>query len=302
VLRLTNHLFRELLVIDRRLLLAATALLCATAAPAAAQEATTPEQQQIETDYNKDTVTIGIGAAYMPDYDGSNDYRVSPAPVAIGSVGGFNFSLIGNRASIDLIPNRNPRKLDIQFGPIGVINFDRQSVNAIYDPAIKALGKRATTLELGGYVGLGKTGVITSKYDRLAVSVSYRQGVTGAHRSYIWQPTINYITPLSTKVAVGFYGNAQYAGQGYADTYYTITPTQSIASGLPSFNAKAGWKSYGAGGFVAYSLTGNLLHGFKVMAGGTYTRLLGDFGYSPVVRIAGSKHQWLGAAGIAYTF
>ena len=295
-------------MIDRRLFASATVLLLATAAPAFAQDAppaassSAATDAQIADDYNKDSVTLGIGGAYIPVYEGSSDYHVEPAPFAIGSVKGFNFTVIGNRASVDLIPNRPGDKIDLQFGPIAVLNFDRSDLSSIKDARIRALGKRNTSLEVGGYVGIGKTGIITSPYDRLAVSVSYRQGVTGANRSYFWQPSINYITPLSRKAAVGFYGSAQYAGQGYAYTYYSITPTQSLASGLPAFNARKGWKSYTAGAFATYSLTGNLLHGFKIVAGGAYTGLLNDFSYSPIVRIAGSKSQWLGAAGIAYTF
>jgi MipA family protein len=40
----------------------------------------------------------------------------------------------------------------------------------------------------------------------------------------------------------------------------------------------------------------------KVIAGGAYSRLLGSYSYSPIVRTAGSPNQWLGAAGLAYTF
>jgi len=134
------------------------------------------------------------------------------------------------------------------------------------------------------------------------VSVSYRHDVNNAHDSEIWQPTINYLTPLSTKAAVGLFASAEHAGRGYADTYFTISPTQSIASTLPVYNASKGWKNYTVGGLVTYSLTGNLLHGFKLIAGGTYRRMLNDFADSPVVSVAGSKSQWLGAVAIGYTF
>lgn len=295
----------ERAVIDRRFLAAAAALFVCAADPASAQDAASavpPGNDQLAADFGGDSVTIGAGAGYVPDYDGSNDYRIVPAPLVIGSVGGFNFSVLGNRASVDLIPNRPGRSLDLEVGPIGVINFDRSSLKSIDEASVRALGKRKTTLELGGYVGIGKTGVITSAYDKLSASVSYRQGVSGAHDSYVWQPSLTYLTPLSRKAAVGLFGSAQYAGQGYATTYYTITPTQSLASGLPVFNARKGWKNYAVGGFATVSLTGDLLHGFKLAAGGTYTRLMNDFGYSPIVRLRGSKNQFLGAVGIAYTF
>ena len=170
------------------------------------------------------------------------------------------------------------------------------------DPRVKALGKVKTAIELGGYVGIGKTGVITSPYDKLSVSLSYRHDVAGAHDSGIWQPSINYLTPLSTKAAVGLFATAEHAGRGYATSYFSISPTQAIASGLPTYNARGGWKNYSIGGLATYSLTGNLLHGWKVVAGGTYRRMLNDFGDSPVVSIAGSRNQWLGAVGVAYTF
>jgi outer membrane scaffolding protein for murein synthesis (MipA/OmpV family) len=290
-------------VIDRRLYLSAAALLLAGATPALAQETpATSERDQIAADFDKDTVTVGIGGAYFPDYEGSKTYRFTPAPVAIGSVKGFAFSVVGNRASLDVIPNRPGQTVDLQLGPVGVVNFDRSSLSSIDDPRIRALGKRGTAIELGGYVGIGKTGVITSPYDKVSVSVSYRKGVSGGHRSDIWEPQFTYLTPLSTKAAVGLYASAEHVGQGYADSYFSITPTQALASGLPTYNAHSGWKSYSVGGFVTYSLTGNLLHGFKVLAGGSYSRELGDFSYSPVTRIAGSPSQWLGALGLAYTF
>lgn len=290
-------------MIDRRFCVSAAALLLASATPALAQEQPAgSERDRIAADFDKDSVTVGVGGAYFPDYEGSKTYRFTPAPVAIGSVKGFAFSVVGNRASLDVIPNRPGRTIDLQLGPVGVVNFDRSSLSSIDDPRIRALGKRGTAIELGGYVGIGKTGVITSPYDKVSVSVSYRKGVSGGHRSDIWEPQFTYLTPLSTRAAVGVYASAEHVGQGYAESYFSITPTQALASGLPTFNARSGWKSYSTGGFVTYALTGNLLHGFKLLAGGSYSRELGDFSYSPVTRIAGSPNQWLGAAGLAYTF
>lgn len=293
-------------MIDRRFIAVATALFLGTAAPAFAQDATPAAapaaSDQTVPDYNKDTVTVGVGAAYLPDYQGSNDYRFTPAPVVIGTVKGLDFSIIGNRASVNLVPTRPGQKLEIQFGPIGVVNFDRTTLSQIDDQRVRALGKIGTAIELGGFVGLGKTGVITSPYDKLSVTVSLRHDVNGVHKSSILQPAVNYFTPLSRKAAVAVFGTAEYVESGYADTYFSITPSQSLASGLPTFNARKGWKSYTVGGLATYSLTGDLLHGFKLVAGGTYSRLLGDYSYSPIVRLQGSPNQWIGSAGIAYTF
>ncbi len=287
-------------------LIAAGGLLAAlvSTAPAFAQDAGTPTAVAPAPDPNVggDSITIGGGGAYLPDYEGSNDYRFTPVPGAIGSIHGFAFTLAGNRLSVDVIPNQPGPVWDFQAGPIGVVNFNRTNNDSIDDRRIRALGERDTAIEIGGYVGIGKTGVITSPYDKLSVSLSYRHDVASAHDSAIWQPSVNYFTPLSLKAAVGLFASAEHAGGGYARYYYTITPTQSLASGLPTYNARSGWKSVSLGVVGTYALTGNLLHGFKLVAGGSYQHLMDDFGDSPVVSVAGDRSQWLGALGIAYTF
>jgi MipA family protein len=274
------------------------------ASPALAQDASVvpPDTAAPAAQFDRDTITIGAGAAYLPDYEGSNDYRVVPAPAAIGAFKGFNFTLAGNRLSIDLIPNQPGPTWDFQAGPVGVVNFNRTSTKSIDDARVKALGKLDTAIELGGYVGIGKTGVITSPYDRLSVSLSYRYDVAGVHDSGILQPTINYLTPLSRKAAVGLFASAERAERGYARAYFDVLPGQVAASGLPAYQTRGGWKNWSVGALGTVSLTGDLLSGFKVVGGVNYRRLLNDFGDSPIVRIAGSKDQWLGAIGLAYTF
>lgn len=278
--------------------------LAVVAIPAAAQQAPAapPGAGGTTTAVGGDSITIGAGGAYIPDYEGSNDYTFRAVPGAIGSVSGFNFTLAGNRASIDLIPNRPGPTWDIQAGPIGMVNFNRSSLKSIDDPRVRALGKRSTSIEVGGFVGIGKTGVITSDYDRLSFSISYIKGVSGAMRAGVFSPTVNYFTPLSHKAAVGLYVSAERAERGYGRAYFDVDAAGSVASGLPVFSTRGGWKDWNAGLVGTVSLTGDLLHGFKLVAGGTYTRLLNDFGRSPIVSIAGDRSQWQGVVGLAYTF
>jgi MipA family protein len=288
----------------RHLAIFAAAAAAAFATPAFAQDAAAaaPPDAGKAAGAGGDSLTIGAGAAYLPDYEGSNDYRFTPAPGAIGSYRGFSFTLAGNRLSVDVIPTKPGPGWNVELGPEGVVNFNRHSVSSVDDPRIKALGGVGTAIELGGYAGIGKTGVITSQYDRVSLSVSYRYDVNGVHRSGILAPSFNYLTPLSRKALVGVFASAEHAERGYADTYYGITAAQSAASGLPVYVARPGWKNYTLGALGAVSLTGDLLHGFKLVGGGTYARLLNGFSYSPVVRIAGRPDQWLGVLGLAYTF
>jgi len=275
----------------------------AFAAPAFAQDASTPPAPAgIEEQLAGDSITIGVAAAYINDYEGSDDYRFTPAPGALASIGGYTITLIGNRASVDLIRNQPGPTWDLQAGPIGVVNFNRNNVNQIDDRRVRALGEVNTAIELGGFVGIGKTGVITSPYDKLSVSLSYRHDVNNAHDSGIWQPTVNYFTPLSRKAAVGLFVSAERAQRGYARTYFSVDPAQSLASGLPVYNARGGWKNWSLGAIGTYSLTGDLLKGWKAIGGVVYRGMLNDFSDSPLVSIAGSRSQWATALGIGYTF
>lgn len=247
-------------------------------------------------------LTIGVGGAWLPDYEGSNDNRFTPLPAANGTVAGMSFTVLGNRASLDLIPDVAGRGWNFQLGPTAVINFNRTNRDAIEDPRVAALGEIDTAVEVGGYIGIGKTGLITSDYDTLSVSLSYRHDVTRIHKSGIFTPSINYTTPLSTKALVGFFASAEIVEDRYARTYFGVTPAGSIASGLPVFTPKGGQKNISYGGLFTYALTGDLTKGLALITGFNYSKLVGDFADSPLVSIAGTRHQWTVGAGIALTF
>jgi outer membrane protein len=265
-----------------RAILPAAALLLLSTAPVLAQSAADTPPAGSADGFDADTVTVGVAAAYLSDYEGSNDYRVVPAPAAIGSINGYAFQVLGNRVSVDLIRNQAGPTWDLQAGPIAVLNFNRSNTKSIDDRRVKALGEVNTAYEVGGFVGVGKTGVLTSPYDR--------------------QPTVSYFTPLSQKAAVGIFASGERAAGKYARTYFSVSPQQSLASGLPVYNARGGWKNWSLGVAGTYVLSGDLLHGWKAVGGVNYRRLLNDYADSPLTSIAGSRTQWLGAVGVAYTF
>lgn len=268
------------------------------ATPALAQTADTPPPQQPQPDIGRNSVTIGAGAVTIPQYEGADRNHWSAAPMALATIHGFNFTLLGNQATLDLIPNSHGSKWDIMAGPIGVLNIGRDPKH-IDDPQVHALGKIKTAVELGGFIGIGKTGVITSPYDKLSVTLSYRHDVSGIHDAGIWTPSISYTTPLSRYNAVILAVSADRAEGGYARTYFGITPAQSVLSGLPVYSPHGGWKDYNISLLGTQAITGDLLHGLKLVGGGVYGRLMNDFGRSP---ITASKDQWTGALGLAYTF
>ncbi|HEX7742153.1 MAG TPA: MipA/OmpV family protein, partial [Sphingobium sp.] len=240
----------------------------------------------------------------IPTYEGSDDYRVIPVPQLRGTVGDFAFWSRGPGLYFDAIPNRG-EGVDFQLGPVVTARFDRSSRKSIKDDAVRALGKRDVAIEVGGFAGIGKTGVLTSAYDNLSARVAVTKDVAGAHESMVITPAIEYFAPLSTRSFVGLGVSADYVGKKYGRYYYDIDAAGSAASGLPVYSRAgdgSGFKRVGVNLTGGYSLSGDLRKGWALFALGGYSRLLGDYADSPVVGIAGSKSQWLGAVGVGYTF
>lgn len=269
------------------------ALLAITSIPAAAQDEPPPVDQG-------DSFTFAAGAAYTPSYEGSNDYVVIPAGAVRGKFAGFNFYTRATSLYVDLIPEGPGETLDLSLGPVANLRLDR--TGRIKDDQVHALGELDTAIEVGGFVGVARTGVITSAYDTLSFRVSYLRDVSDTHDSYMITPAIEYGTPLSIDTYVGVSASADYVGDGYANTYFGVTPAGSAASGLAPYSSDGGFKNVSVGLLGNYAISGDLRRGLSVFAIGNYSRLLGDFADSPIVADAGDADQWFGAVGLAYTF
>ena len=240
---------------------------------------------------DSNVLTVGVGAGIIPSYEGSDDYRVIPVPQLRGKVSDFAFWTRGPSLYFDVIPNRG-QDIDLQLGPIAGVRFDRSSIKNIKDDAVRALGERDVAVELGGFVGIGKTGIITSAYDNLSVRVAMTKDVAGAHGSYIVTPAIEYFTPLSTRSFVGLGVSADYVGKKYGRYYYDVDAAGAFASGLPEYSRAgggAGFKKIGVNLTGGVSLSGDIRKGWALFALGGYSRMLGDYADSPVVSIAGSN-------------
>ena len=283
----------------RTLLIAAA--LTAMAAPALAQstDAAAPASSGLpDPNDQRDTLTIGAGGAVLPDYEGSNDYRLTPAAALRGRYKGISFSTRGASLAVDLIP-RGSGKVAFEAGPIAGLRLNRNG--HIKDAIVTLLPRRKKAIELGGFAGISYHG-LTNPYDSLGAKVEVVHDVAGAHRSTIISPSLDFSTPLSRTTFVGLLAGLDFVQRRYGDYYFSVSPTDSLVSGLPVYSAGGGLKDWKVNLLAAQSLTGNLLHGVSLVGTVGYSRLQGDFKRSPIVALRGSAGQWIGAAGLAYTF
>ncbi len=276
---------------------ACAALAVCLASPALAQSGPAAGMPSPDSISQRDTLTLGAGGAYIPDFEGSKDYRLVPLGAIRGQYHGITFTSRGAYLLVDLIPQKSGISLDA--GPMGGVRFGRR--DNIKDPVVSLLPTRKAAIELGGFAGVSFHGV-TNPYGRLSAHVEVLQDVSNAHKSAVVTPTLEFSTPLSIKTFASVSLCADIVSSKYNQYYFGITPADSLVSGLPAYSPGGGMKDWKTGLLLNQSITGNLLGGLSVFGYGEYMRLTGDARRSPIVTLRGSPNQWTAAAGLAYTW
>jgi len=245
-------------------------------------------------------LSVGVGVGAGASYAGSDDYVVFPALLVQGKVGKFRIQPRTAGFAVDLIDDPAASKVKFSLGPVIRLRADRAS--QIKDPVVKLAGKLDLAVEVGASAGLSFPKLL-NPYDSLSIEVDARWDVAGAHRGMVIEPNVTYFTPLSRGMAASLSVYAQHSDDDFSDYYYSVSPAQSAASGLPAYQADGGIQSAGATLLLAADFDGNLenggLSGLLITG---YTRLFGDAKNTPYTSIRGRGGQLLGVVGIGYTF
>ena len=278
--------------------LAAAALFAGAALPAAAQEATDPPADTA-TVFDGDWLTLGFGGLYGPSYDGSDDYVITPVPLVQGKLGGVTINPRPAGLALDFIPDPE-RGVGFALGPSFRLRSNRAA--QVKDPVVLAAGKLKRAVEVGAAAGVSLPRLL-NPYDKLSFTLDARWDVNKAHRGMVLAPAVSYFTPLSRGAGVVLSLDAERGDDDFMGYYYSVTPAQSGASGLPVFTADSGWTRAGVTALGAIDLDGDLANGglAAVVLGG-YARMLGDARRSPFTSVRGSADQWMAGAGLALTF
>lgn len=253
-----------------------------------------------EDDVFDDTyAVVGIGVALGPDYEGSDDEKITPGAGIVGSVQGIGFSIRGPSLSVDLIDDPSGSDMTFRFGPTVRYRGGRSKVK---DDAVERLGKIKGVVEAGISAGVGFKKLLTPA-DSLSLGVSVRQDVSGRGAGYSVTPRVGYLSPLGRGVVAGVQAAAVWINGKGARYYYSVSPEQSAASGLPAFRAKGGLKEVSLGTAIAFDLNNDFLDGgFAIGGGAQYARLHGSAARTPATSVRGNRHQWLFGGGVAYVF
>lgn len=272
-------------------------------APQAAPAAQSPMLAFTKPVFDETWATIGLGAGLVPSYAGSDNYVAFPLPLIVGRVGGVGIRPNGPGLTFDLLspkPSFGPRKTRLAFGPAFRIRNDRNI--QIEDNVVEAAGKLDTALEVGLNAAVSFPGVF-KPLDSLTIGAQVRWDVLGAHGGMVIEPQVNYATPLGKAFVLQVQAGMEFVDDSFADYYFSVTPPQRLASGLPAFAAQGGLNRVGTLAILNYDLSGNALDGgWSVYGVGGYSRLLGDAADTPFTSLRGSPNQFITGLGVGYTF
>jgi outer membrane protein len=226
-------------------------------------------------------VTVGADIRAVSQYMGSDDFAVVPVPYfdmrRAGSPEGFHSPR--DAPSLAVYDNGV-----FAAGPAASLIFPRHQA---FNPTLNV----AATYQAGAYFDYWALPWLRTRVEGL-------QGFGGS-TGFTANFAVDAVVALSTAVTLSGGPRTRVVTTAAESSYFSITPAQSIASGLPVFNAGGGWQSIGAGTQLKYRFSPAWAsYGFV-----EYDKLVGATASSPIVTEAGgSVNQWTMGVGLTYSF
>ncbi|MEM1040945.1 MAG: MipA/OmpV family protein [Pseudomonadota bacterium] len=233
---------------------------------------------------------VALGAASIPDYEGSSDYEAGPFVAARFNFGTTRLELEGTAGRLDV-----SRVDGFGFGPAFRYRFGRD--DDVDNAQVALLPEIDDAFELGFFLRYGQPlGLATADEGVIRLDILYdvadvhSGGVAELSAAYTFRPTarLGLTTSLSTR----------YVSENFADTYFSVSGVGSAASGLPVFNASDGFDTIGLSVVATYQLSDR----WGLIANASVQRLLGDAEDSPLVSVAGDDVQTFFGLGVTYSF
>jgi MipA family protein len=223
------------------------------------------------------TFTLGAGAGFAPDYEGSADDTPVPLLFRRARRDEFFVALEAKTLRANLLPHPV-----FQIGPVLRYRPERDAVDDLAD---------VDAAEAGVFVGFaaeGWHGRVEATQDFADAHDGWLVGLRGGYRAVVLLPDLSLTTTAF----------ATYASDDYMEAYFGIDAADAARRGLDTFDADAGFKDVGLSLAARYGGR----EGFGVTAIAAYRRLLDDAADSPVVDDEGSADRLFGALLVTYGF
>ena len=233
--------------------------------------------------------TIGLGAAFAPDYEGSNDYQ----PVPLWNLRAGNLyhpetyvQVLGPVLRSNFLPSDHWR-----LGVSGRYIPERDHVE---DDIVDEFDSVDASFLLGVMAGYD---FIAGRQQDLGIMLDVKQDVAGDN-GFLGTLQGFYGAALSKRSRLGLGIETTWASEDYMSSYFGVSASDAAQSGLNQFDADEGLKDVA----VSASLTYAFGKRWSVTGVGRYARLLNDAEDSPIVDDRGDANQFVVGLLANFTF
>ncbi len=213
------------------------------------------------------SVTLGAGALVRPTFEGSDRYFVSPVPL---------LSIIYNDTiSLDTSGlNAYWRKDGLQIGGGLTYNLGRfQGNNSVFtqgDERLNGLGNIPAAAGLRAFANY--------KLGPVVLGATLTKYLAEGNNGLLFDGRVELPFQLGERTTLTGRLSATWADQSYMQTWFGVTPGQSITSGYAIYQAESGVKNVGLGINLRHRLGTNWI----LSADAGLVRLTGAAEYSPM--------------------
>jgi MipA family protein len=235
---------------------------------------------------------VGLAVGMLPDYVGSDDYKLGVAPFARFTLPNSERYFMLNVTSLYFNVLNHPR---VRFGPMLNYRFGRD--NDVEDMFVKWMTKIDDTLEAGAFVGY-EWRIGNDPRHRFITDVEVLFDVGDEYNGVNATFSARYWRPIGSMFDVVLGAAFQVADNKYNNKYFGVSGVDTILSGLPYYQAGGGVNNFR----IFPGVVMHLSKSWHLVGGVRYQRMTDDAENSPVVSICGSADQWITGLGAAYSW
>jgi outer membrane protein len=233
--------------------------------------------------------TVGLGAGYAPDYEGSQDHE----PVPLWNLRASN--LYGATTYVDIFATKLTSNLiahpNLRLGPMVEFIPERDHVE---NNAVNDLEKVDPAAMLAGPLGWD---FVATQAQAIGIEVQARADVANGH-GYLVTPALRLRRSLGSGLSLAGSLSSTYASEDCMSDYFGVDADNAARSGLDQYDADAGFKDAG----VDLALGFGQGPGWQAGLVGRYWRLLDDAADSPIVDDEGDDNQLFAGLLVGYRF
>lgn len=225
---------------------------------------------------------VGVGAALLPEYRGSDNYRTFAIPLVRITYEDFA-ALRNTKLTVNLL-----RYGKLRAGVLAKYLFGRRESR---DPVLASLENIGDTIEVGAF----------ARYDfeRMIVTVEAREGISHGQGLTV-RLNVAHGLYRTEKFRLGAAASAVWGSNERVETNFGVTEAEAAAALVPlrPFDADGG--IYEVNAFLGGEYALNAHWRLGAVLG--YTRLLADAADSPIVADYGSPNLLTAGLGLLYRF